>query len=65
MRSICVLFGVHSDVNDAHRAGANRLQNNKLLHVVHYIGSEQLSAQVRPALTLGFRLVTCCMICIG
>ena len=21
------LFGVHSDVNDAHRAGANRLQN--------------------------------------
>ena len=21
------LFGLHSDVNDAHRAGANRLQN--------------------------------------
>ena len=23
------LFGLHRDVNDAHRAGANRLQNNK------------------------------------
>ena len=23
------LFGLHSDVNDAHRAGANRLQNQK------------------------------------
>ena len=23
------LFGLHSDVNDAHRAGANRLQNTK------------------------------------
>ena len=23
------LFGVHSDVNDAHRAGANRLQNKQ------------------------------------
>ena len=23
------LFGLHSDVNDAHRAGANRLQNKK------------------------------------
>ena len=23
------LFGLHSDVNDAHRAGANRLKNNK------------------------------------
>ena len=22
------LFGLHRDVNDAHRAGANRLQNN-------------------------------------
>ena len=25
------LFGVHSDVNDAHRAGANRLQNKTIL----------------------------------
>ena len=25
------LFGLHSDVNDAHRAGANRLQKNKTL----------------------------------
>ena len=24
------LFSLHDDVNDAHRAGANRLQNNKL-----------------------------------
>ena len=24
------LFDVHSDVNDAHRAGANRLQNNNV-----------------------------------
>ena len=23
------LFGLHRDVNDTHRAGANRLQNNK------------------------------------
>ena len=23
------LFGLHGDVNDAHRAGANRLQTNK------------------------------------
>ena len=23
------LFGLHSDVNDAHRAGANRLQNKQ------------------------------------
>ena len=23
------LFGIHRDVNDAHRAGANRLQNKK------------------------------------
>ena len=27
-QSLC-LFGLHRDVNDAHRAGANRLQNNK------------------------------------
>ena len=25
-QSLC-LFGLHNDVNDAHRAGANRLQN--------------------------------------
>ena len=25
------LFGLHDDVNDAHRAGANRLQNKKTL----------------------------------
>ena len=29
------LFGLH-DVNDAHRAGANRLQNNKSPHNVHH-----------------------------
>ena len=26
------LFGLHSDVNDAHRAGANRLQNRNKIH---------------------------------
>ena len=25
------LFGLHSDVNDAHRAGANRLQNKTII----------------------------------
>ena len=39
MRSLCVFFGLHSDVNDAHRAGANRLQKQtnysiRLLHIV-------------------------------
>ena len=29
------LFGLHSDVNDAHRAGANRLQNKHTTHTTH------------------------------
>ena len=29
MRSLLRLIGLHSDVNDAHRAGANRLKNKK------------------------------------
>ena len=29
MRSLLRRFGLHGDVNDAHRAGANRLKNNK------------------------------------
>ena len=28
------LFGLHSDVNDAHRAGANRLQNKTIFQPV-------------------------------
>ena len=27
------LIGLHSDVNDAHRAGANRLKNNKQIQI--------------------------------
>ena len=27
------LFGLHSDVNDAHRAGANRLENKHIFDV--------------------------------
>ena len=33
------LFGLHSDVNDAHRAGANRLQNNKHSYIHSFIHS--------------------------
>ena len=36
------LFGLHSDVNDAHRAGANRLQNKKHKHC--YGGSRSLES---------------------
>ena len=31
------LFGLHRDVNDAHRTGANRLQNKKTMYMCVYM----------------------------
>ena len=53
------LFGLHSDVNDAHRAGANRLQNktNKLPHVVQ-LGSATVKTHHHGPVFVRFRIGT-------
>ena len=47
------LFGLHRDVNDAHRAGANRLQNKNSLHnsfhAYHTALLKCLNARVIPS----------------
>ena len=48
-------FGLQSDVNDAHRAGANRLQNKT--KIVHYIDSDICT----PTPSLPCRCVPCCL----
>ena len=40
------LFGLHRDVNDAHRAGANRLQNKqqtKKVRWLQHVGEQQVT----------------------
>ena len=44
------LFYLHRDVNDAHRAGANRLQNKQIIHELGNIelyGSGQMSSTIQ------------------
>ena len=45
MRSLCVSSVFTEDVNDAHRAGANRLQNKQTTTILHFT-LERMGTQV-------------------
>ena len=48
------LFGLHRDVNDAHRAGANRLQNNNQQHTTSNTPPQDQDQQRTVEQTVGF-----------